>query len=250
MAIQRAKRDEQDWKEDVPSRLARLETSQEGVIAQVASLETEFHTFADRQEREFGRIRQSFVSEFDKVRGDIDTKFQAIRTDIEARRQPLGVWISAATLLVTLFFAVGAACYVPVWITTNNVNSKAQEALDWQKDYERGRLPSSADPKIAELTTSFKEVETQFRGVNKEIQTQIDHNKDALTKQESEIGELRGRITDTERSAHINTTRLDDHEKFLWPDVERQRQLIRDLNGRIEKIDGIIDEYRFNLKPK
>ena len=66
----------------------------------------------------------------------------------------------------------------------------------------------------------FNEVETQFRGVNKEIQTQIDHNTSGSNRNVSEIDKLRERINKLEDSTVDSKARLDSHDRYLWPQIQ------------------------------
>ena len=71
-----------------------------------------------------------------------------------------------------------------------------------------------------ESAARFAEVETQFRGVSKEIQTQVDNNKERAL----EIGNrtdtihkdtdaLKERVSKTEQ-------KLNDHDIYLWPIIQ------------------------------
>lgn len=61
-----------------------------------------------------------------------------------------------------LFMAVISACLVPTWMLASQSLEKAGEALQWQHDYQRGLIPSSADAKLAAIDKMFIEIETQF----------------------------------------------------------------------------------------
>lgn len=63
-----------------------------------------------------------------------------------------------------------------------------QNALEkvekWQNDYQRGLIPSSAEPQMAAMKMQFVEVETQFRG-----------QRDKIDRHEGEIESLREQVT-------------------------------------------------------
>lgn len=111
------------------TRLTRLETNYESLRSEVHDTRRAVESIGERLDREFQRLRDS-------------------------ARPQYALWISLATLSVMVMGALGSAAYVPVWITTNNINAKAQTAMDKAGQHETD---------IATLTTKFKEVETQFR---------------------------------------------------------------------------------------
>ena len=175
----------------VGDRIVRLESNYESLKDEVASVHDAVDNIGDRLDREFTRIR-------------------------EASRPSYGLWISIAGLLVTLFFGIGAAAYVPIWITTNNINQKAQYAVDGV---------NQTGIKLAQQETRFAEVETQFRGVGKEIETQIAHNKEQAAKNFDEIEHLRNTVNGTNGGIGLQDRvskaeqKLEDHDTYLWPQL-------------------------------
>jgi predicted nucleic acid-binding Zn-ribbon protein len=175
----------------VGDRIVRLESNYESLKDEVASVHDAVDNIGDRLDREFTRIR-------------------------EASRPNYGLWVTIAGLLVTLFFGIGAAAYVPIWITTNNINAKAQYAQDGV---------NQTGLKLATMETKFAEVETQFHGVNKEIETQIAHNKENAEKNFEEIEHLRNTVNGTNGGIGLQDRvskteqRLDDHDRYLWPQL-------------------------------
>ena len=209
----------------VGDRIVRLESNYESLKDEVASVHDAVDNIGDRLDREFTRIR-------------------------EASRPNYGLWVTIAGLLVTLFFGIGAAAYVPVWITTNNINSKAQYAQDGV---------NTQNTKLAQTDTKFAEVETQFKGVAKEIETQIlhsaentKHNFDEIEHIRETVNGVQGGIGLQDRVSKLEA-RLDDHDKYLWPQQQandgRIDQLQIDVgrqHGRSEVRDLEINQHQHN----
>lgn len=123
------------------SRIVRLEVASESTREELHSLRGSIESLGERLEAEFKTLRDS-------------------------TRPNYAIWVSLASVCVLLLFGLGSAAYVPVWITTKNINDKAQSAVDWQKDYQLGKIPSSADPALERLRERFVEVESQFKSTD------------------------------------------------------------------------------------
>ena len=72
-----------------------------------------------------------------------------------------------------------------------------------------------------ESAARFAEVETQFRGVSKEIQTQVDNNKERAVEIANrtdtihkDTDALKERVSKTEQ-------KLNDHDTYLWPIIQK-----------------------------
>lgn len=118
------------------NRITRVEAGLENLGKQVTSLDTRFQEMEDRIGREFTRLRESFI------------------TELRSSKIPMTVWVSFATLVVMIVIGAGSAAYVPVWITTNNINAKAQHAVD---------LAEYHSTVLSDHAAKFVEVETQFK---------------------------------------------------------------------------------------
>lgn len=166
--------------ETAQDRLVRLESNYESLRSEMQGIHESVDTIGDRLDQEFQRIR-------------------------EQSRPNYVVWVALAGLLVTMFFGIGAAAYVPVWITTNNINDKAQQALNIAHQNENVN---------ATQETAFREVETQFRGIGKEIQTQIDHGKELSERNDKRIDAL------------------ERHNLFKAQRISRIEQRLADMGGK------------------
>lgn len=107
----------------------------------------------------------------------------------------------------TLLMAILAAALIPNYLLATWAGNRAEEALSWQKDYQRGIIPSSADPKLAAVEKMFAEVETQFRAFkermleNEEITSKtaafnlnhIEENRHKIEKLEADIAWWKGK---------------------------------------------------------
>jgi hypothetical protein len=178
-------------------RIVRLESNYESLRGELANVHEAVDNIGDRLDREFQRIRES------------------------ARPNYL-LWVSVAGLIITMFFGIGAGAYVPIWITTRNINDKAQYAQD---------QVNQQGIKLATMDTKFAEVETQFRAQKEMTQRnfeEIEHLRDTVNGVEGGIG-LQDRVSKNEQM-------LADHDKYLWPQQqkndERIDKLYESTNGR------------------
>jgi len=105
----------------------------------------------------------------------------------------------------------------PLWISNNVISAKAEYA---------GSQVNKIAVDIATQQTKFIEVETQFKGVSKEIQSQIDFNKENNSKNAAEIEHLRETVnginggTGLQDRVSKTEQRLDDHDRYLWPLIQ------------------------------
>jgi hypothetical protein len=168
---------------NLDARVASLETAVENINRNVSEIDVSLHNIADRLDREFSRVR-------------------------DAMKPNYGIWVSLASAMILLCVAIGSAAYVPVWITTKNINDKAQSALDWQHDYQMGRIPSSAEGQIKKVQQNLKEIETQFRAndENRNIQfTEQQRKNNELQEALHELGaKMPGGMTGPYYNPHIS----------------------------------------------
>lgn len=187
-------------------RVTRVEAATQAIKEQVTNLEGEFHSFVDELRGEFGKLRDDFSTK---------------------ARPNYAVWISMASLVVSL---IGMASFAG-WTITNMefgyMNNKIQTTLDWQKDYQLGRIPSSAEPQIAALKEHNTEIETQFRGSKSEMEMEIAHNTKENDRQDGEVKALRDRMRVVEEKSTEAITRLNDHDKYLWPTVQQNSSTLQ-----------------------
>lgn len=85
---------------------------------------------------------------------------ESLRGDLGSVGRPDWAVIIAGIFLI---MALGSAALVPVYQRASYAEALAQGTVDWQRDYSRGLIPSSAEPKLAAIDKMFAEVETQFR---------------------------------------------------------------------------------------
>src|ERR1700740_1156422 len=99
---------------DVASRVASLETSFDALVSDIKRVEKGQEELAGQ----IGRMRDSISRELTGISERLS----------DTQRTPWAVILQAGILVVIL----AAATLTPVWITTKNINDKAQTALDWQ----------------------------------------------------------------------------------------------------------------------
>src|ERR1051326_4789918 len=176
--------------------------AENGIGGRVSRLETQFesmnasvNTLVRNQERNAERTEK----EFGELRQLI----------LEKSKQPLSTWISMAFLVIALF-GMGLT---PMWIKLASLESRANDSM-----------------RYSEADKTFKEVETQFRGVQREMQTQIDNNKTYNDSQTKEIDLLR--TYEKQDSINIGKVQqeLVDHDAFLWPRVQQNSDQINNLS--------------------
>lgn len=180
-----------------------------------------------REDVEAGRAETKNLSDrIDQMGRDISRRFESLTAMLATVGKTNWQVVFQGGLLVAILFGAGLT---PLWITSNNLNDKAQEARDWQKDYQLGKIPSSSAPDLAALKEHNAEVEAQFRGVGKELQTQIDHNTKENDRLNTEITRVRDHEWDMIQRLSKAEQELVDHDRFLWPTVEDNQRTIMNL---------------------
>lgn len=148
---------------------------------------------------------------FDSFARDIGNKLDRMG------RPQWGVVVAFATLAATIFISAGGAGF-----TILKMSSDHSEEL---------RMASvlSADKLVASM---FKEVETQFHGVTKELETQIANNQDINGRQDKRISDLNAFKDDMLQRVSKAEQALVDHDKYLFDQIGRNAADIRDLKDK------------------
>ena len=103
---------------------------------------------------------------------------------------------------------------LPIRMGIQNVDEKANKALDWEDLYTRGDIPSSSAPRLAAIEKMFAEIETQFHGVR--------------DRQDADVKRLEERIR------HLEEGYEGHQERLREASVDRAR-----YDERIKRLEGV-----------
>lgn len=182
-----------DTRSSTGERLRWLEAGHEELREDVAGLREEVRSASERIERSSHENAKSI---------------EALRTLILSGRQTNWQTVLQGIAVAAILSGMIVA---PLWSSLGYTKSRVDEML-----------PREVAAKIKE------EEETQFRGVAKEIQTQIDQNKSENARQDVEVTELRKWKNEAISQIAKVQQRLDDHDIYLWPTFQ---QIVRDQDA-------------------
>ena len=71
-----------------------------------------------------------------------------------------------------LFMAILSAALIPNYMLAQHAMERAEEAILWQHDYQRGVIPSQTEPKLAAFEATFAKIDGQLATMTAQATTE------------------------------------------------------------------------------
>lgn len=138
--------------------------------------------------------------------GEVKAEVKAVGNSLSRVGKPQwGVVVSFSSLIFAMLATGGGAGFTILKMSSDHGNELRSIAITFQDKINDAR---------------FKEVETQFKGVTSELETQIRHNSESNMKTELSLSHINTQLDAVEVQQTKNTQWREDLDKYGWPSIK------------------------------